>query len=177
MLKNYFKIILRNLVQRKTFSLINILGLAFGIAACLIIYIYVSYEKSYDKFNVNADNIYRMENVRYYTSGTDSSAGCEALLGPTLKEEIPEVLNFARIRRKSAVVTYNNKAFTERNMFWADSSFLTMFSFPAYFGKFQTSFGGKIFSAVLTKNTAEKYFGNINAIGEDYPSVGIQTLK
>jgi putative ABC transport system permease protein len=55
MLKNYLKIALRNLVRRKTFSLINTLGLAFGIAACLIIYMYVSYERSYDTFNKNAD--------------------------------------------------------------------------------------------------------------------------
>ena len=101
MLKNYLKIAFRNLLRRKAFSLINILGLAFGIAVCLIIYLYVSYEKSYDTFNINADNIYRLENVRYYASGTDSSAGCVALLGPTLKEEFPGVLKFARVRKNS----------------------------------------------------------------------------
>jgi len=93
MLNNYIKTTFRNLVRRKTLSMINVSGLALGIAACLIINMYVSYEKSYDTFNKNADNIYRLENVRYYASGTDSSAGCVALLGPTLKEEIPEVID------------------------------------------------------------------------------------
>ena len=128
MIQNYLKLIFRNLIRRKVFSMINILGLAFGIAACLVIYLYVSYEKSYDTFNKNANNIYRLKNVRYYSSGTDSSAGCAALLGPTLKKEFPEVVSFARVRKISAVVTYNNIAFTEHNMFWADSSFLTIFS-------------------------------------------------
>ncbi|MEJ2494613.1 MAG: ABC transporter permease [Ignavibacteriaceae bacterium] len=165
MLKNYFIVALRNLFRHKAFSLINILGLAFGIAVCAIIYLYVSYEKSYDTFNVNADNIYRMENVRYYASGTDSSAGCVALLGPTLKEEIPEVLNFTRVKRNSSIVTCNDKAFNEHNMFWADSSFLSMFSFPLISGNSEKALAKK-FSAVLTKNTAKKYFGNENAIGK-----------
>jgi len=165
MLKNYFIVALRNLFRHKAFSLINILGLAFGIAVCAIIYLYVSYEKSYDTFNVNADNIYRIENVRYYASGTDSSAGCVALLGPTLKEEIPEVLNFTRVKRNSSIVTCNDKAFNEHNMFWADSSFLSMFSFPLISGNSEKALAKK-FSAVLTKNTAKKYFGNENAIGK-----------
>jgi len=166
MLKNYFIVAVRNLLRHKTFSLINILGLAFGVAVCTIIYLYVSYEKSYDTFNVNANNIYRLKNVRYYTSGTDSSAGCKALLGPTLKEEIPEILNFARVRKISAVVTCNNKSFNELNMFWADSSFLTMFSYPLIAGNSEKALTNK-YTAVLTKNTAKKYFGNKNAIGEN----------
>jgi putative ABC transport system permease protein len=179
MLKNYLKIAVRNLIRRKAFSIINILGLAIGIAACLTIYMYVSYEKSYDSFNANAENIYRLKNVRYYASGTDSSAGCVALLGPTLKEEFPEVLKFTRVRKNSAVVTCNNKAFTEYNMFWADSSFLTMFSFPLISGNPEKALTEK-YSAVLTKNTAEKYFGNENAIdktihlyGMDFKVTGI----
>ncbi|MGD8777466.1 MAG: ABC transporter permease [Ignavibacteria bacterium] len=165
MIKSYLKTAFRNLIRRKTFSLINIFGLALGISACLIIYSYVTYEKSYDTFNENADNIYRLKNVRYYASGTDSSAGCVALLGPTLEEEIPEVINFARVNRKSTVVTCNNNSFHEHNMFWADSSFLTMFSFPLISGNVDNALSER-YSAVLTKNTVEKYFGDKNAIGE-----------
>jgi len=164
-LKNYFIIALRNLLRRKTFSLINILGLAFGIAACLIIYTYVSYEKSYDTFNVNADKIYRLENVRYYSSGTDRSAGCVAKLGPTLKEEIPEIVDFTRLRKISALVSVNNQYFNENNILWADSSLLTMFSFPLISGNANKALAGK-YSAVITRYIAEKYFGNLDAVGK-----------
>ena len=165
MLKNYCKIALRNLLRRKAFSLINILGLAFGIAVCLIIYIYVSYEKSYDTFNVNADNIYRMENVRYYTSGIDSSAGCIAKLGPALKEEFPEIVDFTRLRKISALISVNNQYYNEKNILWADSSLLTMFSFPLISGSANKALTGK-YSAVITRDIAEKYFGNPDVVGK-----------
>ena len=165
MLKNYINIAFRNLMRHKTFSLINILGLALGIAACLIIYAYVLYEKSYDTFNKNADNIYRLGNVRYYKSGTDSSAGCIALLGPTLKEDIPEVVEFARIRKISDMISANNRNFNEKNIFWADSSFLTMFSFPLITGDVGNALTDK-YSTVIAKDIAEKYFGSTDVIGK-----------
>ena len=165
MLTNYLKIVFRNLLRHKTFSFINIFGLAFGIAACLIIYLYVSYEKSYDTFNLNADNIYRLKNVRYYTSGTDSSTGCVALLGPTLKDEIPEVANFARLRKISMLVSANNQFYNEKNIYWADSSLLTMFSFPLTSGNSSKALSDK-YSAVITISVAHKYFGHNNAMGK-----------
>ncbi|MEJ2613386.1 MAG: ABC transporter permease [Ignavibacteriaceae bacterium] len=172
MLKNYLKIAFRNIIHRKAFSLINILGLAFGIAACIIIYSYVSFEKSYDTFNVNADNIYRLENVRYYKSGTDRSAGCVAMLGPTLKEDIPEVVKFARLRKISALVSVSNKYFNEKNILWADSSFLTMFSYPLISGNANKALTRK-YSAVLTKATVQKYFGSKNPINKTIKVDGI----
>jgi putative ABC transport system permease protein len=165
MLKNYLKIAVRNLTHRKAFSLINILGLAFGIAACLIIYVYVSYEKSYDTFNKYAGDIYRLENVRYYASGTDSSAGCVALLGPTLKEGLPEVIDFARLRKIQALVAVDNQYFNEKNILWADSSFLTMFSFPLISGDAAKALASR-YNAVLTKDIAQKYFGRRDPLGE-----------
>jgi putative ABC transport system permease protein len=165
MFKNYFKIAFRNLIRHKTFSLISILGLAFGIAICSVIFLYVSFENSYDTFNINADNIYRMENVRYYKSGTDSSTGCIASLGPTLKEEIPEVVDFARLRKISMLVSANNHFFNEKNIFWADHSFLKMFSYPLLSGIAEKALTER-FSAVITKSLAQKYFGNRNAMGE-----------
>jgi putative ABC transport system permease protein len=165
MLINYLKIALRNLKRRGSFSLINILGLAVGIAVCTVLYLYVSYENSYDRFNKNADNIYRLKNVRYYKSGTDSSTGCVALLGPTLKEEIPEVKDFVRVRKISMLVSANNHYYNEKNIFWADSSFLTMFSFPLISGSARTALTER-YSAVITKDINEKYFGNEKAIGK-----------
>ena len=165
MLKNYLKIALRNLIRRKSFSLINIMGLAVGISVCTVIYLYVTYEKSYDTFNKNGDHIYRLKNVRYYASGTDSSTGCVALLGPTLKEELPEVIDFARVRKISMLVSANNHYFNEKNIFWADSSFLTMFSFPLISGNPQKALTER-YSAVIIKDINEKYFGNEKAIGK-----------
>jgi putative ABC transport system permease protein len=165
MLKNYLTIALRRLVRRKSYSLMNIVGLGVGIAACTLIYSYICYERSYDAFNKNADSIYRLKNVRYYSSGTDSSAGCVALLGPTLKEDIPEVAGFARLRNIQALVSVHDQYFNENNIFWADSSFLTIFSFPLISGNAGSALAGP-YRAVLARSTAQKYFGSNNAMGE-----------
>ncbi len=97
MIKNYIKIALRNVIRHKGYSFINITGLSVGMAAFLLIFLYVSFELSYDDFHENADHIYRIRNDRIYKDIHDKSAGCPPAVGPTIKKEFPEVLESARI--------------------------------------------------------------------------------
>src|SRR5580765_7981299 len=103
MIKNYFKTAWRNLMKNKTFSFINIVGLATGMAACIIIMLFVSYEKSFDNFHKK--NIYRLNEVQKFEGMVASQkVGLSMFpMGPTLKEEFPEIKNFTRINWNSKV--------------------------------------------------------------------------
>lgn len=98
MLRNYLKIARRNLWRNKGFSAINIVGLAIGIAACFFIFQYVFFESTYDKFNTNAANIYRVP-ISYSggMSNTPATATNHPAVGPAMKAEFPEVLDFVRM--------------------------------------------------------------------------------
>src|ERR1700733_4620137 len=98
MLKNYFKLALRNLVKRKGYSLLNILGLAIGIACCLLIFQYVSFERSYDRFNPDASQTYRLR-LDAYQDGKLAwqSATSYPAIGPTMKRDFPEIESYCRL--------------------------------------------------------------------------------
>ncbi len=97
MLKNYLKVFIRNIQKHKAYSATNISGLAMAIAASFMIFLFVSFELSYDRFHKYADRLYRVQNDRIYTDIHDKSAGCPPAVGPTLKEEFPEILDTARL--------------------------------------------------------------------------------
>lgn len=97
MLRNYLKITLRNIKRHKGYSFINIFGLAIAIAAAFLIFLFVSFELSYDRFHEDSDRIYRVRNDRIYSDLHDKSSGCPPALGPTLKEEFPEIIDTARV--------------------------------------------------------------------------------
>src|SRR5215470_6831816 len=103
MIKNYFKIAWRNLWKNKVFSLINVVGLAIGMAACLVIMLFVLYEKSFDSFHKK--NIYRLNEVQKFEGMVASQKVALSMfpMGPTLKEDFPEIKNFARINRAGKV--------------------------------------------------------------------------
>ena len=106
MFRNYFKIALRNLARRRGYSLLNIFGLAIGITCCLLIFQYVSYEKSYDKFNGAAKDIVRLR-LDNYEQGKLAwkSATVYPAIGPTLKKEFPEVEDFCRLHYASLLLS------------------------------------------------------------------------
>ncbi len=182
MLSNYLKTAIRVLIKNKAFSLINILGLAIGIAAFLIILNYVAYETSYDTFHENADFIYRIRNDRIYEDIHDKSAGCPPAVGPTLKGEFPEVLESARLYgtsymnnlvsyvpggdpvRTASTTPQGVVAFNEHKLFYAEDSFLKMFSFPMMKGT--ESALDEVDTAVLSVSSARKYFGDEEPIGK-----------
>jgi putative ABC transport system permease protein len=161
MLKNYLKTTFRHLWKNKTFSLINVAGLSIGMAACLLILQYTSFELSYDQFNKNAADIYRVANDRYQNGkliqhGTITYSG----VGKALQDDYPEVVNHARVEPWGKnIVTNKDKKIGDQEIIAVDNSFLTMFSYPMLAGDTRTALL-QPFSAILTKAAAARLFDN-----------------
>jgi putative ABC transport system permease protein len=171
MIRNYFKTAWRNLWKNKVFSLINILGLSLGMGACLLILQYVNFQLSYDHFNKNADNLYRVVNDRYQNNkliqhGTITYSG----VGKAMKDDYPEVLNNARmVPFGSNIITYKGKRIPKEQEICVDNSFLSMFSFPVIAGDKKTALS-EVNSVVISETTARKMF---NVQGNNFePFVG-----
>lgn len=132
MIKNYLRVVFRNLAKNMSFSFINIVGLAVGMAACLLILQYVSFELSYDNFNTKGDRLYRINQDRY-TGGklsTQWAAGASAT-GPAFKAAFPnEIENYVKlISIRKVLVTHNDKSFVIKNNFLVGQEFFKMFSY------------------------------------------------
>ena len=165
MLKNFFKITFRNLWRHKGFSFINILGLAVGMAACFLIFLYVHFERSYDSFHSKSSNIYRLVTDVITPSETIHAGITSWPMGPNIKADFPEVEAAVRVQRTSMLVTKDEKKFQEENVLYADSTFFKMFDFPLSEGNPQTVLK-EASSVVLTKSAAKKYFGVTDPIGQ-----------
>ena len=167
MFKNYFITTIRSyfiskkIGNRSFFTYINLIGLIIGLAAFLVIAHLVRYELSYEKFFPNADNIYRIA-VQKMENGqsTMESAKTYPGVGSILKNDIGEVANFARVLKEECMLHYKEKdiKFNRQFTYWADKSFLTMFSLE-FIEKGDTSALDKPNNCVLSQSTAEKYFG------------------
>src|SRR5450755_2966470 len=113
MLKNYFKIAFRNLWRHRVFSFINILGLSVGMSACLLIYLYVSFELSYDRYHEKGDRIFRVvSNIKTPTDTLDWSSASLPMT-PNMKSEFPEVVRFCRVEPNGMLVIKDDKRFQE----------------------------------------------------------------
>ncbi len=169
MLKNYFKIAWRNLMKSKTFSLINIAGLSIGMAACLLILQYVSFQLSYDQFNKNAADIYRVVNDRYQNGkliqhGTITYSA----IGKAMQDDYPEVINHARVMPfGKSIISYNNKRIGEEDVIAVDNSFINMFSYPMIAGDRRTALQ-QPYAAILSETSARKIF---NVTDNNFASV------
>ena len=161
MLRSYLIIAVRNLQKNKVFSLINILGLAIGMAACLLILQYVSIELSYDNFHEKADRIY-MVSLKYQPEAQEPIhyAANHFRTGTIIQAEYPEIDHFTRIILSSNrwLISTETNRFQESEFYFADSSLLTMFSFPLLRGNPETALKEPN-TVVLLRSTAEKYFG------------------
>ncbi len=170
MLKNYLKIALRNLQKHKGYAAINLFGLAIGMAASLLILQYVIYERSYDDFHEQGEAIYRVQ-FNAYNQGTleFESATAFPRVGPAMKEDFPEVEEFARLylRYGGGVVRYEDQSFKEDLLFQADPSFLTMFSYPMLRGDRNTALVEPN-TAVVSEEIARKYFGDEDPLGQRF---------
>ena len=171
MLGNYFKIAWRNLLRNKTFSFINIFGLAIGMAACLLILQYVSFELSYDQFNKNANNVYRVINDRYqngrlitHTTRTYSA------IGKAMHNDYPEVTNYTRLVKSDRILSYNGKKIGGQTFLWVENSFLTMFTYPLLVGNFATALKDPN-TIVISETLAKKNMRNqLSSWGSDRQS-------
>ena len=145
-------------------------GLAIGIASCLLLLSYVAFQFSYDNFNKNRKDIYRV-GLDFYQNNklTAQSEENYSAVGPALKKDFPEVIGQARLLnmgyKNNCVFTYQDKHFKETKFLYADASFLTMFSFPFEEGNPATALS-QPYSAVISESTARKLFGNQNPIDQ-----------
>jgi putative ABC transport system permease protein len=171
LLRNYFKVSYRHLAKNKTFAIVNILGLALGMAAALLIYDYSNFEKSFDTFHANATNIYRVTTAwNPRATPDDVRATTVPWSGPGVKEAFPEVVEYTRFAPLHAMsgdktILYKNIQIEEADIFLADAGFLKMFSFEMLEGDKATALNepGNI---VITQSVADKYFKNESPVGK-----------
>lgn len=164
MLLNYLKIAFRNIIRHKAFSAINIAGLAIGMTCSIFILLWVEQELSYDRFHQNAKEIYRLT----ASLGDMNAAVTPAVMPPELKSKIPAVKNFARLTTPGPHIFETGlKKFEEARTFYADSTFLSVFSFPLVTGNPATALD-RPDAVVLTKDMVKKYFGAENPMGKHF---------
>jgi putative ABC transport system permease protein len=166
MLSNYLKIACRNLLRHRSFSVLNLTGLALGMASFWLILQYVRFEESYDR--IHADRIYRVESL--FSKGgstTDHWATSSNGYASAMKNHLPEVEDFTRIswRNSNRIVRYQNIKFRENHVCFADSNFFRFFSYPVISGDKRT-FLNEPNTVVISETMAAKYFGRANPIGK-----------
>lgn len=177
MLKNYFIVAIRVFSKYKSFSLINLIGLTLGITVCLLITQYVVFQLSYDTFHKQKEYLYRVTISYENDEGVyEHHAAISNGLGPFLKNNFPEVVNQTRIIKSSAfsrssILEYDDgimkqsREFHEDGIYFVDSTFLEMFTYPIVFGDSESPLA-KPNSMVLSESAAKKYFGESNPIGK-----------
>ena len=166
MFGNYFKSALRNIAKHKGYSFINITGLAIGMACCLLILMFVNDELSYDNYHENADRIYRMiETIRF--GGRDfTNVTCPAPMAKTLVNDYPDIIDAVRFRDSgSFIVKYGDNSFKETRFIFSDTSIFNVFTIPLLQGNPKTALKDPN-TLVMSKKTAEKYFGSENPLGK-----------
>ncbi|WP_221406190.1 ABC transporter permease [Daejeonella lutea] len=166
MLSNYIKIAWRNLLRQKGFTLINISGLAIGIATCLIIMLYIFHELSYDRYNEKADRIVRVVFRGFMGGGEMNEANVMPPVAKTLMQDFPEVMEATRIQTGgSPMVSFGEKTFKEEDVLFADANFFAVFTVPLLKGNPKTALLEPN-TIVISQETAERYFGTDDPIGQ-----------
>ncbi len=165
-LKNYVQVALRNLRNSRSYTVINIVGLAVGIACFIIIALFVRDELSYDRYNKNADQVYRPGFTATFHGGEVRSAMSPAPMGPTAFQDFPEVTTYARLHYEGGkVVRYHKKTFANQQLIWADSTVFSVFTLPFVTGNPGTALAQPN-TLVITESAARRYFGQDSPIGK-----------
>ena len=169
MLYTYLKIAYRNLIRNRVFSILNIFGLSIGLSACLLIIHYVYFELNYDTFHKNAADIYRVQ-LNTWQDGVleTQSAWTPPAIASLSEKEFPEVKRSSRLLNNAGgmgLITYKKKNFNEEDIYFAESAFLDMFSFPVKQGNVNKALS-EPYQLILTESIARKYFGTKNPIGQ-----------
>ena len=163
----YLKTALRSLKKNKAISVINVLGLAIGIAVCLVIYQYVAYELSYDKFNKDSSQLFRIERDPFCTIAPS--------FVPLLQKDFPEIEYIARMTNPwNMDIKYGEKTFMENNVCFAEPDIFKILTFKFIEGNPENSLNKD--QVVITRSVAQKYFGNEDPVGKKLTANGILTL-
>ncbi len=173
MLKNYLKIAYRNLLKKKVYSFINIVGLGIGMACCVLIFMFVQDELSYDNYHEKGDRIYRLTHGYRSPEGVTGGSGAEpfwvwhnAPVGPAMQEYFPEVDKIVQFSgRSDLLLSYGETTQQEDGVFFMDSTVFEVFSWKLLEGDPKTALVAP-YSIVLTESTAKKYFGEEDALGK-----------
>ena len=175
MLHNHLLLAWRNLVKRPGFSLINILGLSVGVAACIILFLYVHFEATYDGQNRNIDRIARITATMQTPESNLVLATCPLGIGTALQQAFPEIAAVTRLHPAKSVVRFNNTPITEPRFYETDQAVFSIFTFSFLEGSAPGSLSGP-HSIVLTARARKKYFGDGTALGKTLICYG-QPLK
>lgn len=169
MILNYFRSAFRNIKKHPFISFINIFGLTVGLTCCLMIVTYVINEKSYDKYNKNADDIYRMTRIFYSAPNVESLhlSSIAPAFGPRLTAAFPDIKEMTRTYPISPIsLRYGDKLFNEQNAFCADENFFDFFSVPVISGGDPHKILAEPYTAVITREIARKYFEGADPVGK-----------
>lgn len=178
MFKNYLKVALRNFWKKPGYSFINIFGLTIGLTCCLIIFQYVAFEYSFDRFHENEKNLYRVTTGMAQTGEKLSADGAftPQSMAPEFVETIPEISRITRVHPEYQPALVSNpeqpeQVFEEEEIFYVDPAFLAMFSFPLTTGSVEGALEPG--TVLLSESMAQKYFGNENPIGKNIDITGL----
>jgi putative ABC transport system permease protein len=164
MLKNYFKIALRNLQRNKVYSLINIAGLSLGLACAMLIILYVKDEVSYDRFHHNINHIYRIVSTNYFQGQEHKDGVTGYLQGPRFTQNVPGIETFVRIQQGTEDIKTGTEV-KSQDLLYTDSSFFNVFTFPLIQGNPKTCLK-EPHSVVISEKEAKKRFGTTDALGK-----------
>jgi putative ABC transport system permease protein len=177
MFRNYIKTAYRNLVKNKFYTSINIVGLAVGIATCLLILLYVSDELSFDRYNNNADQIFRVNNEIKFGDNLLDLAVAPAMMGATMVKEMPQVKQYTRLQwRGGLLIKKGNENLREDRIAWGDSTLFEVFTLPMISGDPKTALR-EPYSLVLTEKIAKKYFNSLDVVGKEMTINDSQNYK
>ena len=172
MIKNYLRSAFRNIKRHPFISFINIFGLTVGLTSCLLILSYVVKERSYDRFNKNASDIYRVTRIFYSAPNIESLhlSSVAPPFGPLLRIAFPDIKIVTRVLPNGITpFKYKNKLFNEQNAFLADEHFFDVFSVPIIEGDRKNALT-EPYSVMLTRKLAKKYFGDEDPINKNDPA-------
>jgi len=166
MFKNYLLLALRNLRKQKVFTIINIAGLTVGIISCLMIFLFVQHEFSYDNFHEEGKHIYRVMRVAERNGSRETIPYLSPPYATALKNDYPDAIRRAvRIMPSGGLVSYQNTAFTEKRLYYTDADFFELFTFELAKGN-KKDVLKEPGNVVLTESTARKYFGDEDPLGK-----------
>ncbi|HZH37567.1 MAG TPA: ABC transporter permease, partial [Flavisolibacter sp.] len=164
MFRNYVKIAIRNLLRQKAFSIINISGLAIGMASAVLILLWIQNEVSHDRFHEKDDRIYTLNNRDRFNGEYWAWNSTPKMLGPTIKADYPDVEDVVRTSGTGFLFSYGEKRLNATGNF-TDPGFLNMFSFPLLKGSAGSALVGNN-NIVVTEKLAKKLFGNEDPMGK-----------